>query len=59
MTYTLYNQRENRFLKHPRFGVWETSNKEEAERMLELCKNYLISLKAHDLVGEVQIVEVK
>lgn len=41
MIYYLYNKRLNTKLEHPRYGLWQTESKEEAESMLEVCKKYI------------------
>lgn len=41
MIYYLYNKRLNTKLIHPRYGLWQTASKEEAEEMLEVCKGYI------------------
>lgn len=41
MIYYLYNKRLNTKLIHPRYGLWQTASKEEAESMLSFCKNYI------------------
>lgn len=39
--YALYNSILNKFLKHPQFGLWHTSDLKEAVSMLEDCKDHL------------------
>lgn len=36
--YTLLNKRLGKKLEHPRFGVWLTSDFNEAQNMLRVCK---------------------
>lgn len=35
--YTLYNKYTNQYLVHPKLGIWQTANEEEAKEMLELA----------------------
>jgi len=41
MKYALLNKLNDQLLMHPRIGLWVTFDRQEAEEMLESCKEYL------------------
>lgn len=56
--YTLFNEREKRYLKHPRVGLWFTPDKHEAENMLSAAKQYVKAIGMPDLANHFSIVEI-
>lgn len=43
-SFTLYNKRLNRQLRHPQIGLWYTTDFNEACDMLKACKEYVCTL---------------
>lgn len=56
--YTLFNKELNRFLKHPKDGVWATDNFEEAERLLESAKEYVRAVGMPEMADYITILEI-
>ena len=44
MSYVLYNKESDVYLTHPAIGIWKTTDKSEAEEMLRVCKEYVVTL---------------
>jgi hypothetical protein len=56
--YTLLNKSNDKYLKHPKVGLWYTDNIEEAESMLVAAKDYLKAMKLDTLMEQITIEEV-
>lgn len=56
--YTLFNKELNRFLKHPKDGVWATDNFEAAEKLLEAAKEYVRAIGMPEIVDYITIMEI-
>ena len=44
MAYTLFNERNQEKLVHPAIGLWYADKIEEAEDMLDACREYMSAL---------------
>lgn len=56
--YTLFNKELNRFLKHPKDGVWATESFEDAEKLLEAAKEYVRAVGMPEIADYITILEV-
>lgn len=56
--YTLYNKELNRFLKHPKDGIWASDSLEEAQELLKSAQEYVKAIGVPELVDKLTIIEV-
>lgn len=56
--YTLFNKELNRFLKHPKDGVWATESFEDAEKLLESAKEYVRAVGMPEIADYITILEI-
>ena len=56
--YTLYNRELNRFLKHPKDGIWASENLEEAQKLLEAAQEYVKSVGVPEIADKLTIMEI-
>ena len=57
MKYILFNKFLDRKLVHPVYGVWTTPELDEAQKMLKVCKQYLMAQGLEDIQNKFVIVE--
>lgn len=57
--YTLFNKELNRFLKHPKDGIWASEILEEAQELLKCARDYVVSLGKPELADKITIMEIK
>ena len=56
--YTIFNEQQGVELKHPKIGVWNTTNISEAREMLKVCHEYLITSGLEEIVDSFFIIDV-
>lgn len=56
--YTLYNKELNRFLKHPKDGIWASDNLEEAQILLKSAQDYVKAIGIPELADKITIIEI-
>lgn len=56
--YSLFNHTNNRYLKHPKIGLWHTDNLEEAQDMLKDAHGYLDAVGLSHMKKDVVIQEI-
>lgn len=56
--YTLYNKELNRFLKHPKDGIWASDNLEEAQILLKSAQDYVKAIGVPELADKITIIEI-
>ena len=56
--YTLYNRELNRFLKHPKDGVWASEDLQEAEKLLQCAREYVKAIGVPEIADKLTIMEV-
>ena len=56
--YTIFNEQQGVELKHPKIGVWNTTNISEAREMLKACHEYLIASGLEEIVDSFFIINV-
>jgi hypothetical protein len=56
--FVLYNKELNRFLKHPKDGIWASDNKEEAQKLLEVAQQYVRAIGVPELADSLIILEI-
>jgi hypothetical protein len=56
--YTLYNKELNRFLKHPKDGIWASEDYEEAQTLLESAREYVKSVGVPEIADKLVVVEI-
>ncbi len=56
--YTLYNKELNRFLKHPRDGIWASEDLEEAQKLLDSARQYVVAIGVPELADRLTIMEI-
>lgn len=59
MTYVLYNKELQRYLKHPKDGVWASQSLEEAQDLLDAAKAYVKAVGVPELADNLTILEVE
>jgi hypothetical protein len=56
--YTLYNRELNRFLKHPKDGIWASDNLEEAQMLLQAAQDYVKAIGVPEIASKLTIMEI-
>lgn len=56
--YVLYNKELNRFLKHPKDGIWASDNFQEAQDLLKSAQEYVKAVGVPELVDKLTVVEI-
>lgn len=56
--YTLFNRELNKFLKHPKDGVWATDSFEDAQKILEAAKQYCAAVGIPEVADQLTIMEI-
>jgi len=56
--YTLYNKEINRFLRHPKDGVWASEDLEDAQVLLESAQEYVKAIGVPELADKLTIMEI-
>jgi hypothetical protein len=56
--YTLYNKELQRFLKHPKDGIWATNDLQEAEELLIAAKEYVAAVGIPEVAECLTIMEI-
>ncbi len=56
--YTLYNRELNRFLKHPKDGIWASENLEEAQELLKAAQDYVKAIGVPEISDKLGIMEI-
>ena len=59
MSYGLYNKANEKYLTHPKVGIWFTNDFKEAESMLSACKEYLESSGLGKLSSDFIIIDLE
>jgi len=56
--YTLFNRELNRYLTHPKDGIWASDDLEEAQELLEAAKQYVVAIGVPELADQLTIMEI-
>lgn len=56
--YTLFNKELNRFLKHPKDGIWATDNLDEAQELLKSAQNYVKAIGIPEIAEKLVVMEI-
>jgi hypothetical protein len=59
MNYALYNKIGKVYLEHPKVGLWFTENEQEAQDMLKVCREYILTTNSSWLANEIVIFPFK
>jgi len=58
MYYTIHNKLNGVNLTHPKVGLWNTSNIDEARDMLAACKEYLTAAGLDELKDQFVVIDI-
>ena len=56
-TYTLYNKKDKKPLRHPQVGLWYTTNKMEADEMLGDLLDYLRIIGMEHMKEDFKVID--